>query len=46
MVVDSHVFEKLVEDAEDALDRNELALARHENEYIPWEQVKADLRLS
>lgn len=46
VVVDPRVFEKLVEDAEDALDRTELALARDENEYIPWEQVKADLGLS
>ena len=40
------MFEKLVEDAEEALDRTELALARDEDEYIPWEQVKADLGLS
>ena len=46
VVVDPVVFEKLVEDAEDALDRTELALARDEDEYIPWEQVKADLGLS
>lgn len=46
VVVDPVVFGKLVEDAEDALDRTELALARDENEYIPWEQVKADLGLS
>lgn len=45
-VVDPLMFEKLVKDAEDALDRTELALARDENEYIPWEQVKADLGLS
>jgi len=46
VVVDPLVFEKLVEDAADALDLAELALARDENEYIPWEQVKADLGLS
>ena len=46
VVVDPVVFEKLLDDAEDALDRAELALARNEDDYIPWEQVKADLGLS
>jgi prevent-host-death family protein len=46
VVVDPVVFEKLVNDAEDALDRAELALARDEDDYIPWEQVKADLGLT
>ena len=46
VVVDPAVFEKLLEDAEDALDRAELAIARDEDDYIPWEQVKADLGLT
>lgn len=46
VVVDPVVFEKLLDDAEDALDRAELVLARDEDDYIPWEQVKADLGLS
>lgn len=46
VVVDPVVFEKLLDDAEDALDRAELALAGDEDDYIPWEQVKADLGLS
>jgi antitoxin Phd len=46
VVVDPVVFGKLVEDAEDSLDHAELALARDEDEYFPWEQVKADLGLS
>ena len=46
VVVDPVVFEKLLDDAEDALDRAELALARNEDDSIPWEQVKADLGLS
>lgn len=46
VVVDPDVFAKLLDDAEDALDRAELALAREEADYIPWEQVKADLGLS
>jgi prevent-host-death family protein len=46
VVVAPVVFEKLLEDAEDALDRAELAIARDEDDYIPWDQVKADLGLS
>jgi prevent-host-death family protein len=46
VVVDPVVFEKLLEDAEDALDRAELAIARDEDDYVPWEQVKADLGLT
>lgn len=46
VVVDPAVFEKLLDDAEDALDRAELAIARDEDDFIPWEQVKADLGLS
>jgi len=45
VVVDPVVFDKLLEDAEDAVDRAELALARDEDDYIPWEQVKVDLGL-
>ena len=46
VVVDPDVFNKLIDDAEDAIDHLELALARDEDDYIPWEQVKADLGLS
>lgn len=46
VVVDPGVFEKLLDDAEDALDRAELTLAREEDDYVPWEQVKADLGLT
>lgn len=46
VVVDPVVFEKLLDDAEDALDRAELALARLEDDDIPWEEIKADLGLS
>ncbi len=45
VVVDPEAFEKLLDDAEDALDRVELAISRDEDDYIPWEQVKADLGL-
>lgn len=46
VVVDPGVFERLLQDAEDALDRAELAIAREEDDYVPWEQVKAELGLA
>lgn len=45
VVVDPDVFERLLSDAEDALDRAELAMARDEHDYVPWDQVKAELGL-
>ena len=45
-MVDPAVFERLLDEAEDALDRAELALAREQNDYVPWEQVKAELGLA
>jgi prevent-host-death family protein len=45
VVVDPDVFQRLLRDAEDAVDRAELELVREDNDYIPWEQVKADLPL-
>lgn len=46
VVVDPDIFERLLLDAEDALDRAELTLARDEGDYVPWEQVKAELGLA
>ena len=45
VIVDSEAYERLVSDAEDALDRAELKLARADDDYIPWDEVKADLGL-
>ena len=45
VVVDPAVFERLLSDAEDALDRAELVIARDEDDYVPWDQVKAELGL-
>jgi prevent-host-death family protein len=46
VVVDPAVFQQLLDDAEDALDRAALASSRQEEDSIPWEQVKADLGLA
>ena len=46
VLVDPVVFAKLLEDADDALDRADLAIARDEDDYVPWDLVKADLGLT
>lgn len=45
VLVDADAYDALVESAEDLLDHAELAAARAEDEYVPWEEVKADLGL-
>ena len=45
MIVDSEAFERIVDAAEEATDRRELAAARLEDDYVPWDEVKADLGL-
>ena len=46
MILDPRLYERLVEDAEDSLDRAELRAAREEDDYVPWDEVKADLGLT
>jgi len=45
VIVDPDLYDEIVEDAEDTIDRRELEAARDEDDYVPWEQVKADLGL-
>jgi len=45
VILDSEVFERLLEDAEDAIDRAELHVAREDDDYVPWDEGKADLGL-
>jgi prevent-host-death family protein len=45
VLVDAASYDALVEAAEDAFDRAELVAARVEDDYVPWEEVKADLGL-
>jgi prevent-host-death family protein len=45
VIVDADAYDALVDAAEDAADRAELKAARAEDDYIPWEDVKADLGL-
>ena len=45
VILDPGVYDRLTEAAEDASDRFELAIAREEDDYVPWDEVKADLGL-
>lgn len=46
VIVDAEAFDQLVEAAEEARDRAELDAARRDDDYVPWDEVKADLGLS
>lgn len=46
VIVDADDYLQLADLAEEALDRAELDAARTENDYVPWEQVKAELGLA
>lgn len=45
VILDADLYDQVIEDAEDALDRRELEAAREDDEYVPWDEVKADLGL-
>ena len=45
VLVDAAVFERLTQDAEDALDRAAAELARDDDALIPWTDIKSDLGL-
>ncbi|HSL57673.1 MAG TPA: type II toxin-antitoxin system Phd/YefM family antitoxin [Acidimicrobiales bacterium] len=45
VIIDSDAFDRLVETADDVADRRELDAARADDDYVPWEDVKAMLGL-
>src|SRR5437763_9723985 len=45
VIVDADAYDALVEAAEDAVDRAELCAARAEDDYVPWDEVKAEFGL-
>ncbi len=45
VILDSDTFDRLIDAADDIEDRRELAAARAEDDYVPWDEVKADLGL-
>lgn len=45
VIIDSEAFDRLVETADDVDDRRELEAARVDDDYVPWDDVKAMLGL-
>lgn len=45
VILDADAYEQLVDDAADRIDRAELNAAREEDDYVPWDEVKAALGL-
>lgn len=45
VILDSGAFDRLVESADEAADRRELTAARTDDDYVPWDEVKAALGL-
>jgi len=45
VILDADAYDALVEDAEDAADRAELEAARADDDFVFWEEVKAQLWL-
>ncbi len=45
VILDSDVFDRLVDLAEDAMDRRELNAARADGDYLPWDEAKVALGL-
>ena len=43
VILDSDAFDRLVDLAEDALDRRELDEVRADGDYLPWDEVKVAL---
>ena len=45
VILDASTFDRLVDSADDAADRRELAAARADDDYAPWDEVTAALGL-
>lgn len=45
VIIDSDAFDRLVDIADDIEDRRELDAARADDDYVPWDEVKAVLGL-
>ena len=45
VILDSGAFDRLVDSADDVEDRRELDAARVDDDYVPWDEVKAALGL-
>lgn len=45
VIQDPDAFDRLIDAADEVEDRRELEAARAEDDYVPWDEVKADLGL-
>ncbi len=45
VLIDSEVYDRLIDAADDADDRRAIAEARAEDDYVPWDEVKEMLGL-
>jgi len=45
VILNSDAFDRLVDIADDIEDHRELEASRAENDYVPWDEVKAALEL-
>ena len=45
VILDSEAFDRLLDSADDAEDHRELDAARADDDYVPWDEVKAALGL-
>jgi antitoxin Phd len=46
VILDSDQYERIVEELEETLDRAALRAAREDDDYVPWDEVKAELGLA
>lgn len=46
VILESEAFDRLVDAADDAEDRRDLEAARTDDDYVPWDEVKAALGLA
>jgi prevent-host-death family protein len=46
VILDPEQYERIIDELEDTVDRAELRAARQEDDYVPWEEVKAELGLT
>jgi prevent-host-death family protein len=46
VILDSEQYERMIDELEDTLDREALQAARSEDDYVPWDELKAELGLA
>jgi hypothetical protein len=46
VILDTGVYQRVLDEAEAATDRADLRAAREDDEYVPWAEVKTDLGLT